>query len=208
MSADTVYELIGYLGSALIVVSLAMSSIIRLRIVNLAGAVVFSFYGVLIGSIPVIVTNVIISGLDIWYLRKELTTRPALTVVPVDADDAFMATFVELHHDDLSSFVVEGSRIADGDIHFVMLRDANVAGVFVGTRTEDDGLDIVVDYVAKPYRDLKSGALLYGQDAERFRQLGISTIRVPVVDRRQAAYFRDMGFAADGPAMVRTVGST
>ena len=55
MSADTVYELIGYLGSALIVVSLAMSSIIRLRIVNLAGAVVFSFYGVLIGSIPVIV---------------------------------------------------------------------------------------------------------------------------------------------------------
>ena len=88
MSADTVYELIGYLGSALIVVSLAMSSIIRLRIVNLAGAVVFSFYGVLIGSIPVIVTNVIISGLDIWYLRKELTTRPALTVVPVDAADS------------------------------------------------------------------------------------------------------------------------
>ena len=170
VSAEAVYELIGYVGSALIVISLAMSSIIRLRVVNLAGALVFSFYGVLIGSIPVIVTNVIISGLDIWYLRKELMTREALTVVPVDGDDAFLATFVDLHREDLDSFVTEGRGIADGDGHFVMLRDANVAGVFVGSRTDGGGLDVVVDYVAKPYRDLKSGSSLYGDDAKRFAE--------------------------------------
>ena len=57
------YEIIGYVGSALIVVSLAMSNIIRLRVVNLVGALVFMTYGVLIGSLPVTATNLIISGI-------------------------------------------------------------------------------------------------------------------------------------------------
>lgn len=42
MSTSSIFQLIGYLGSMLIVVSLAMSSVIRLRIVNLVGASVFA----------------------------------------------------------------------------------------------------------------------------------------------------------------------
>ena len=75
MSSSTIYELIGYLASILIVISLAMSSVIRLRVVNLVGAVVFSIYGVLIGSLPVLLTNLVITGLDIFYLYRELSTR-------------------------------------------------------------------------------------------------------------------------------------
>ena len=206
MFADTVYELIGYIGSALIVISLAMSSIIRLRIVNLAGAAVFSFYGVLIGSIPVIITNVIISGIDIWYLWRELRTREALTVVRVAGDDPFLSTFIALHADDLSSFVGGGSDLGDGDVHLVMLRDATVAGVFVGKRSDDAVLDVIVDYVAKPYRDLKSGASLYGDHGARFADMGFASVRVSHVDSRQVAYLSEMGFVDRAGAMVLTVG--
>ena len=50
-------ELIGYLASALIVVSLAMRSVVRLRTISLVGSVTFVVYGLLIGSWPVVVSR-------------------------------------------------------------------------------------------------------------------------------------------------------
>ncbi len=41
MEATTLYTLIGYLGSAIVVTSLAMRSILKLRIVGLGGAITF-----------------------------------------------------------------------------------------------------------------------------------------------------------------------
>ena len=50
-------ELVGYAASALVVASLAMTSVVRLRAISLIGSVTFVVYGVLIGSVPIVVTN-------------------------------------------------------------------------------------------------------------------------------------------------------
>ncbi len=50
-------ELIGYLASALVVASLAMTSVVRLRTISLAGSITFVVYGLLIGSMPIVITN-------------------------------------------------------------------------------------------------------------------------------------------------------
>jgi hypothetical protein len=84
MSTETIYEHIGYAGSILIVISLAMSSIIKLRVINLMGAITFGVYGFLIGSMPVLMTNLVITALDAWYLRKELSRREELKVIAVE----------------------------------------------------------------------------------------------------------------------------
>lgn len=39
------YELVGYIASALVAMSMLMTSILRLRIVNLVGSTVFGVYG-------------------------------------------------------------------------------------------------------------------------------------------------------------------
>ena len=44
---------IGYLGSLVVLISLLMSSIKKLRWINLVGAVIFAFYGFMISSIPI-----------------------------------------------------------------------------------------------------------------------------------------------------------
>ena len=64
-------ELVGYLASALVVASLAMTSVVRLRIVSLIGSVVFVAYGLMLGSIPIVITNAAVAGLNVWFLRKE-----------------------------------------------------------------------------------------------------------------------------------------
>lgn len=196
MSATTVYELIGYIASALIVISLAMSSIIKLRVINLVGAITFTVYGFLIGSLPVALTNIIIAGLDIWYLRKELTTREELSVIGTQPGDRFLAAFLDVFGDDLESFVQPEESLRTADVWFVMLRNATAAGVFAG-RSDGSDLHVLVDYVAPPYRDHKSGTQLYVGQGRRFRDAGFERLVLAVPDGRQADYLSSMGYVRD-----------
>jgi len=63
-------EGIGYLASLLVAVSLMMGSMVRLRLLNLVGALAFALYGWLIGSYPVLVVNLFIAGVNVFYLRR------------------------------------------------------------------------------------------------------------------------------------------
>lgn len=63
-------ELYGYFGSALIAISLMMTNIVRLRIVNLIGAGLFASYGLIIAAWPVVILNVFIVLINAYHLRK------------------------------------------------------------------------------------------------------------------------------------------
>jgi uncharacterized protein with PQ loop repeat len=67
MEFDTT-ELIGYIASALVLLSFFMKEIRVLRMVNSVGCAFFVFYGVLLGSIPIIITNVAILLVNFYYL--------------------------------------------------------------------------------------------------------------------------------------------
>lgn len=205
MSTATIYELIGYAGSVLIVISLAMSSIIKLRVINLIGALTFGLYGVLIGSMPVLITNVVISGLNIWYLRKELTTRAQLNVVPVEIDDPFLVEFLHHYAPDIEQFRPGFVLPAVSDVAFVMMRDVSLAGVFIGSDTGGGELRVDLDYVAPPYRDLRSGASLYGDRGERFTDRGWTSLLVVDVDKTQKDYFLRMEFVDSGSGTMTRI---
>jgi hypothetical protein len=63
-------EIIGYAASALVAGSLLMVSFVKLRLINLAGAVCFVIYGSFIGSLPVIITNGFICLINIYHLFR------------------------------------------------------------------------------------------------------------------------------------------
>ncbi len=61
-------EIMGFVGSALIITSLAMRSMGWLRLVGLAGAVTFIMYGLSLGAWPVVATNTATATLHIYHL--------------------------------------------------------------------------------------------------------------------------------------------
>lgn len=63
-------NIIGYIASVFVLVSFTMKDIRTLRIINSIGCALFIIYGVLLLSIPVIITNVSIVGINIFYLLK------------------------------------------------------------------------------------------------------------------------------------------
>ena len=48
MNTSTIIEAVGYLGSALVLVSFLMSSVVKLRVVNTAGSLIFALYALII----------------------------------------------------------------------------------------------------------------------------------------------------------------
>ncbi len=66
----SITEWVGYLAMTTVLISFLMKSVVKLRLVNSLGCLVFVLYGFLLEPIskPIIITNTIIFGINIYYL--------------------------------------------------------------------------------------------------------------------------------------------
>jgi hypothetical protein len=76
MDAISLTEWVGYLASAVLMVSFLMKNIITLRLINSVGAILFIIYGFMLAtSWPIIITNVFILCVNVYYLAKHFTSK-------------------------------------------------------------------------------------------------------------------------------------
>ena len=175
MAFDTT-ELIGYAASALVVVSLAMTSVVRLRAISTLGSIAFVVYGAMIGSVPIMVTNVAVAGLNLWFLRRELGGKRSLEALVVPVDDPFLVDFLSYHLGDIQRFQPDFRPDAEkASLALLRMRDGLPAGALIGNQV-DDALVVQLDHVIKPFRDSQISTWLYGSGSAVFRRLGIDRI--------------------------------
>lgn len=70
MDIHMIVELVGYLGSILVVVSVLMISMVKLRIVNSIGASIFTVYALIIRSYPTALMNFSLVVINLYYLTR------------------------------------------------------------------------------------------------------------------------------------------
>lgn len=206
MDAFTTVELIGYLASALIVLSLLMASVLKLRIINLVGASVFTAYGLLISSWPVILTNAAIVVIDIYYLvvmLRDRAKRGYFEVVDVPAASPILRRFVDFHLDDIRRFQPSFAGVVDDHHAWMVLRDAIPVGVVVGER-DGERLRLHADYVTPEHRDFTAGSVLFGGSGA-FQDVGTSVVESLGETDAHRRYLARMGFERDGELWTRTV---
>lgn len=189
-------ELVGYLASVLVVASLAMTSVVRLRVISLVGSSTFVVYGVLIESVPIVLTNASIAALNVWFLSRELGGRRDLGAVVVPPDSPFLLDFLHHHAGDIAIFQPDFDITAPFDCALVLTRDGLPAGVVLGNR-DGERLDIELDYVLRAYRDSRLGAWLYGPGSGVFRSAGITQVTSAAGNRSHPAYLARVGFEHD-----------
>lgn len=69
ITAITFTEWIGYIASALLIISFMMKNVKTLRIINSFGCAFFIYYGILLGNdLPIIITNGFIVAFNLYYL--------------------------------------------------------------------------------------------------------------------------------------------
>jgi hypothetical protein len=195
MDRQFAFELVGYAASVLVAVSLMMSSILRLRVINLVGSLAFTAYGLVIHAYPVAAVNGFIVLINLYYLRKMLGTREYFRLLSVEPDSEYLRYFLGFYDREIRRFLPEFSYApSPRQITLFILRDMVPAGLFIGKLEPGGILRIKLDFVIPSYRDFKIGRYLFGEQADLFRERGCRTLVSGAGNREHAAYLRRIGF--------------
>jgi hypothetical protein len=192
-------ELVGYVASALILVSLLLTSVVRLRIVNAIGAAVFTAYGLLIDAPPVWAMNGAIVLVDLWQLWALLRDRDDETVEAVEVpwDSPVLDRVLRVHAEDIARYVPGGPPTPSPDTRaWLVLRDTTPASVLLA-HAEDDRVVVDLDYATPATRDLRAGKLLH-DDLDVLGQLGDGQVVAHGGPREHQRYLAAVGFAPTG----------
>ncbi len=100
-------EVVGWLGSALVVLSLTVAGVWRFRVLNLVGALVATGYNTVLGIWPFAAMNAAISVIDVYWLvrlQRERHDEATYEVVEVAPDDAYLGHVLRAHAADIARF--------------------------------------------------------------------------------------------------------
>jgi len=206
METRAIQELIGYIASILVAASLTMTSVLRLRVVNLVGSAVFTVYGVLIQAWPIAAVNGFIVCINLWHLARLRRTREYFRLLEVQPDSEYLLAFLEFYRAEIER-TLPGFRYDPTSAHTVVfiLRDMVPAGIFIARPHSPGVLCAELDFAIPAYRDFRMGPFLYGRRADFFRARGIRRILTSPGAAHHRAYLARIGFAPDGEAWARDI---
>ena len=186
-------DLFGYAASLVILVSLMMSSIVKLRWINLVGAIMFSTFGFLIGSIPTGGLNAGIAVIDIYYLIVLYRERDQVAIVRTEPASELFRYFWSVNEDEIHRIFGDVAIGTECDVFF-LLRNNNTAGILVGERIDPQTFFIAVDYVTPPYQDFRIGQYVIAEANIHRRLPGVKRlVTAPGTDEHRS-YLKRVGF--------------
>ncbi len=194
-----IVELLGYVASVLVAISLTMRSVLRLRVINLVGSICFTIYGLLIQAYPVAGVNGFIVVINCVYLYQMMRSKAYFTLLETSASDAYLRSFLEFYAADIRSFAPSFglNTHARDQLSWFILRDMVPVGLFVAHQAGDGILHVDLDYVIPGYRDLQPARFLYREQSARFQGLGVAKLCATPETEAMRSYFGKLGFQAD-----------
>jgi len=198
-------EWFGYAASTIVAVSLTMSSIVKLRWLNLAGSAFFAAYGFVIGAYPVAFLNLFIVIVNIWYLVRMYRERDDFRIMRLSEDDEYLEYFLACHRQDIAKFFPRfdfGRK--EKRLAFYLVKNSVPIGLLIGTKRDGGEFMIDLDYVGPQYRDFKMGSYVYA-NAAFFERQGISALATAATGSRHDEYLAKMNFVRDGDVFRRSL---
>lgn len=193
-------DLLGWGGSALLIYSLMQARVLRFRVLNTVGCVVLIVFNALLGVWPMVGMNVVLAGINLWFIRKLLAERhdeTAYDVLEVGLDDAYLQHFLRVHGDDIRRFFPDAdwTRPAAGRSAFLVERGDETVGVVLVRDAGDGVAQVELDYVTPRFRDFTPGEFVYRRSG-LFRDRGFRRVLSP--PGMVAAYYDRLGFRRTG----------
>ncbi|MFB9239035.1 hypothetical protein ACFFWC_26490 [Plantactinospora siamensis] len=197
-------DVIGWIGSALLVWSLLQTRLLRLRALNLVGCVVLIGFNAALAVWPMVGLNVVLAVINIWYLVRMVATRHddrTYQVVEVGTDDGFLEHVLRVHAADIARFnpgftwAADGVEPAPGRSAFLVLRADEVVGVMLVRAAGNGVAQIELDYVTPRFRDLTPGEFVYRR-SRLFTARGFRRVVTP--PDMVAPYYARLGFRPAG----------
>jgi hypothetical protein len=188
-------EWYGYLASLVVFISLTMSSIIKLRIFNFVGCLIFAHYGMLVGALPITVANISIALINVYYLYQIYSSKEQFKLVDAEVASAYYLHFLNSNQTEITK-QASVKELREVNCSFYMLRDDNIAGILAGFKEDDGTFTLLIDYVIPKYRDYKLGVYYYNDHPEFLKDKGITMVKTSATDKDHCFYLEKMGFVS------------
>lgn len=194
-------EVVGWVGSGIVVWSMMQQRILRLRLYNLVGCLIQVLYNGVLGVWPVVALNVVLAVVQVINLTRLLRGRedPAsYAVAEVPARGPLLSQLVERHREDVARFHPGFRAPSPEATAFVVMAGDEVAG-WVVVRDDDGVAQIELDYVTERFRDFSPGRFV-------FRRSGVLAERgyraVASAPDTVEPYYEQVGFERRGDRYV------
>ena len=186
-----IIEIIGYIGSFLVVFSMLMSSIVKLRVINTIGSVISGTYALICGAYPLALMNLCLIIINVVNLVKLLGKKMPYELVEGNTGDSLVKYFLDYYGDDIKTFFPAFAGTDEGvNSAFITCCEGTPVGLLLGNR-QGDTLDLVVDYTTPAYRDCSAGKYLH----EKLPESGVHTLRFSrTLTDRHKEYLEKMGY--------------
>ncbi len=201
--ADNWLDLFGWAGSALLIISLLQTRVLRFRVLNLAACLSLVVFNALVGVWPMVGMNIATSAINLWFIvaddphpsRRPHLRRapgragrglpPALPVDPRRRHRRFHPAYAGIEADDLAFQILKG--------------DETVGVVLI--RREGDVARVQLDYVTPRFRDFSPGEFVWRR-APRLRDRGFRRVVTPSGMVNPYYDRLDQGFRREGASYV------
>jgi hypothetical protein len=192
-------DLIGWSGSALLIVSVMQARLLRFRVLNLLACVVLTGFNAALEIWPMVAMNVALCLINLWHIRKLVGARhdeASFDVLEVGPDDEYLRHVMRVHGADILKFqpdlVWDGA--APGRSAFLIQRGDETVGLVL-VRDEGDGVARVqLDYVTPRYRDFSPGEFVWRR-SQVLRRHGFNRVVTPA--GMIEPYYERLGFVRD-----------
>ena len=192
-------EIFGYVGTAFVITSMMMSSVLKLRCLNTVGSIISMIYAIMCNTWPVVILNFSLATINIYKLIASARVKAVFRHITARADDETVAYFLSHYREDIEkAFPEYDFSVTDRDEAHLVYAGAEMAGLLIGCRVDGE-MKVTLDYTTPKYRDRSVAAYLYGE----LCLAGVRSVQQSCGSRQHNKYLEKMGFVLDGGVAVK-----
>jgi hypothetical protein len=188
----------GYLASLFLIIALLVNGNIKFRIYNILGTISFIIYGIIFSAWPVLLTNVILFFINVYYLNKLYAHKENFDLIEFSGNEKLTKKFLQFYKEDIKTyFPAFDEKHIKNNLNFVVLRDLVIANIFSCSVEVNGDAIIFINYTTKKYRDFKVGKYIFEKEKQYLISKGISRIVYKhAANKSHIHYLKTLGFEA------------
>ncbi|GGM28485.1 hypothetical protein GCM10011351_13060 [Paraliobacillus quinghaiensis] len=142
--------------------------------------------------------NLGIAIINVYYLVKIYSARAKkeyFKILSIERDSEYFSHFLNFYREGIKKFV-DPAKLKENtyEVSFYILRNMVPAGVFLGSKYDENTLKVELDFVIPEYRDFKIGSFIYEESKDYFLDRGYNRLISYSTNDEHIEYLRKMGF--------------
>ena len=195
-------QILGYVASLIVFISLMMKSLAKLRVLNAAGSLLFVVFALATDSLPTAFLNLGIVVIDVFYFIRMTRVKDNFEIMTVQKDNEIVRRFYRTNKKELDALFGEASFVKSEKIA-LFFRNDDIAGLLAyssvvlpqsDSSVPESAAEILIDFVVPKYRDFAVGRHFFVKDISFWKEQGYTCLLSSVPDKRHIPYLERLGF--------------